>query len=185
MAYFFYLKEDNEKEKKEIKIDHTKETFLSNYINKFRKALGIKDLDVDTLHYLLNSNKVQKNENGVYNKSDLEPLLKNPSCPRMQRMLQTYNDAQHGKTISLDTRKKEYPIDGEYYDYDDPIDNKSEEKEEIDYTFWKDGKDMDDANKILLQKYMDEAKQPIEASMAENKSRLDRIITENIRKYLL
>ena len=27
--------------------------------------------------------------------------------------------------------------------------------------------------------------QPIETSMAENKSRLDQIITENIRKYLL
>ena len=173
MGYFIISEEEK-------KINHSKETFLNNYINKFRDALGDKTLDVSTLHGLLINNGVIKNENGTYNKSDLNILLQKPNCPRMQRIRNSYINYKNDKPIinipisqrlTFDTNKT----------VEKPSSPTPKQQNVDDEAYYKDGRTMEDVHELLLKKYMEETTQK---TVNLSKSDIYGIITEAVNIVL-
>lgn len=56
-------------------MDYNKHAYLNTYINKFRNVLPFKELDVQTLHRIMDYLGVRPYNSNVYNRSDLDFIL--------------------------------------------------------------------------------------------------------------
>ena len=161
---------------------HYKNRYLNTFINKFRKRFKDNNLSVSDLHYLLNKFGINKNNDGTYDITILNALLNGynvgPKYVNINTIIKYYDNFLKTTTpISNNVQSSVKTFYPKQKDNDD--------------LYWADGENMEEADRILQQKYQYESKNirfnknnKMKQVIKLKESDLHRMIKESIRKIL-
>lgn len=145
-------------------VNHSQDRYLGTYINKFRELFKDEKLTVPQLHNVLQHFNIKKNENGTYNNSIIQALLKGHRVGwgqvNIQDLKKYYYEhlGTHMGNNNNITDVQNYPKTNPYAIQKTLTWDKNDEGDGLN---WKDGNSMETANAILQQRYQWESIQPI------------------------